>query len=233
MPAADGEPRRDVVALGELVVDRDVEIGNARAVALDHLGQAVGAADAFGMQHVVIGDEVGKRVEVPGGRLREAVADHGLVVLVCAHARTVAGAARHSIGGTTHTATGLSEAVAHGVRSRLGAATQSQLREDVGDVVLRGARADHEAIGDLGVRAAFCEQAEHLALAAGQQRCSARPCASGGFTEAAQQGGRRVCVRLRAEPIERRDRQLAFPHGRRRRGPRERARELELRPRGL
>src|SRR5215217_9622816 len=45
VPAADCDPGRDVVALGELVVDRDAEIGDLRAVALDHLGQAVGAAD--------------------------------------------------------------------------------------------------------------------------------------------------------------------------------------------
>ena len=64
-----------VVALGELVVDRDAEVGDLRAVALDHLGQAVGAADPLGMQHVALGEQAGERVEVPGGRLREAVAD--------------------------------------------------------------------------------------------------------------------------------------------------------------
>jgi hypothetical protein len=53
------------------------------------------------MQDVALGEQAGQRVEVAGGRLLEAVADRGLVLLVCAHAASVAGAARHSIGGTT------------------------------------------------------------------------------------------------------------------------------------
>jgi hypothetical protein len=76
------EPRSDELVLGELVVDRDAQIENGVPVALDHLGQTVGAADAVRMKHVVVGDQVGKRVEVPGGRLRVAIADHGLVVLL-------------------------------------------------------------------------------------------------------------------------------------------------------
>src|SRR5215217_1259343 len=101
VPAADGRPGRDVVTLGDLVVDRDAEIGDLRAVAPDHLGQAVGATDALWMQDVSLGEQAGERVEVAGGRLREAVADRGLVLFVCAHDASFAAAARHSIGGTT------------------------------------------------------------------------------------------------------------------------------------
>src|SRR5215208_5317650 len=77
------------------------EIGDLRTVALDHLGQAVGAADALWMQDVALSEQAGQRVEVAGGRLREAVADRGLVLFMCAHDASFAAATRHSIGGTT------------------------------------------------------------------------------------------------------------------------------------
>src|SRR5262249_3211116 len=58
------EPRGDELALGELVVDRDAQAINGFPVALDHLGQTVGAADAVGMKQVVVGDQTRKRIEV-------------------------------------------------------------------------------------------------------------------------------------------------------------------------
>jgi hypothetical protein len=53
------------------VVDRDAEIGDLRAVAPDHLGQAGGAADALWMQDVALGEQgrtflpAESRAEVP------------------------------------------------------------------------------------------------------------------------------------------------------------------------
>src|SRR5690606_16371421 len=50
-------------------------------------------------------------------------------------------------------------------RRRFAPVGGTQLTVDVGDMKLRGARADEEPAGDLGVAEAFSQQAEHLLLA--------------------------------------------------------------------
>src|SRR5215203_1272879 len=85
-------------------------------------------------------------------------------------------------------------APAHRVRGGLGAATKVELGEDARNVMLGGARADYQPLPDLGIRAAFCEQAQHLVLAACERGCPTRPCACGDYTESAQQTGRGVGV---------------------------------------
>src|SRR5215208_1207468 len=47
VPAADGGSRGHVVAVGELVVDRDAEIRESVSVAPDHFREAVGTANLF------------------------------------------------------------------------------------------------------------------------------------------------------------------------------------------
>src|SRR5215213_3400062 len=122
---------------------------------------------------------------------------------------------------------------AHRVRGDLGAATKVELGEDARDVVLGGARADHQPLRDPGIRAALCEQAQHLVLASRERRRTARPRARGGYTESAQQTGRCVGVGQRTEPLARRERELALAHRRRWCRRRERTCQLELRPRRI
>src|SRR5215217_919983 len=120
---------------------------------------------------------------------------------------------------------------AHRVRRGLGASMKVELGEDARDVVLGRASADHQPLRDLGIRAAFCEQAEYLVLAACERRCPTRPGACGGYTESAQQTRRCVGVGQRTEPLERHEREFALAHGRRWCRRRKRACQLELRPR--
>src|SRR5215217_2390382 len=74
---------------------------------------------------------------------------------------------------------------AYRVGGGLGAATKVELGEDARDVVLGGACADNQPFRDLGIRAAFCEQAQHLVFAACERGCPTRPRARGGYTEPA------------------------------------------------
>src|SRR5579859_6852773 len=60
------------------------------------------------------------------------------------------------------------EAVADGEEGGLGAVLQAELTQDVGDVALHRAFADHQGTRDLLVASAFGGQAQHLALAIGQ-----------------------------------------------------------------
>ena len=125
------------------------------------------------------------------------------------------------------------DALAPPDRGRLGAATEAELGEDVGEVVLRSAGADHEALGDLSVRASLGQEVEDLAFSASKPRSSSRPRATGHGAQSSQKGGRSVGVRQCTEPIERRDGELAFPNRRSGRRLRERASKFELCPGGL
>ena len=80
MGAGDRVAGRDVVAVGELLVDRDPQAAEGIAIALDHLLEAVGAADLTGMQDVVGRDDVVERVEVALRRVLEACSDGRLVL---------------------------------------------------------------------------------------------------------------------------------------------------------
>jgi hypothetical protein len=81
--AGDRVASRDVVAVGELLVDRDPEPAEGVAVALDHLLEAVGAANLPGMQDVVARDDVVEGVEVALRRILEARSNRRLVLPCC------------------------------------------------------------------------------------------------------------------------------------------------------
>jgi hypothetical protein len=57
--------------------------------------------------------------------------------------------------------------IAQRVGGRLGSVSQAELGQDARDVVLGGAPADVEAIGDVCVRTSFGEEQQHLAFAPG------------------------------------------------------------------
>ena len=97
---------------------------------------------------------------------------------------------------------GRSEPLARGVRGRLGAAAHAELGEHAADVVLGGLGRDHQPLGDLGVRQAGGDEAEHLALARRQLVALAAGRAAPARAEAAQQRGRLVGVAARAEALE-------------------------------
>ena len=63
--ATDREAGCDVVALGELLVDRDAKAAEGIAIPLDHLREAVGTANLLRVQDVVRRDDLVERVEVP------------------------------------------------------------------------------------------------------------------------------------------------------------------------
>ena len=84
MGAGDRVAGRDVVAVGELLVDRDPQPTEGVAIALDHFLEAVCAADLSGVQDVVGRDDVVERVEVALRRVLEACSD-GRLVLLAAH----------------------------------------------------------------------------------------------------------------------------------------------------
>src|SRR6187200_364346 len=58
--------------------------------------------------------------------------------------------------------------VVEGVRRRLGAGAQIELGEDARHVVLCRTAADHEPLGDLGVRETLGEKGKHLGFAGRQ-----------------------------------------------------------------
>src|SRR5262245_60734923 len=72
-------------------------------------------------------------------------------------------------------------------RGRLGPAPETKLGEDAGHVVLRSPGADHQAVGDLSVRAALSQEVEDLVFSPGQPLGSTRPRAAGRGTQLPQQ----------------------------------------------
>src|SRR5215203_5003643 len=84
---------------------------------------------------------------------------------------------------------------ARGVGRDLGPAPETELGQDVADVVLDGLGADEEAVGDLAVRQAVTEQLQHLAFPPAERRggavrsSSSSPGRRGARTERAQQRG--------------------------------------------
>ena len=75
----------------------------------------------------------------------------------------------------------------------LGAVADAELAEHAADVVLGRLGADHEALGDLGVRQPGGQQLEHLALPA-RQLAGGAGCRAAGRAELAQQAGGLVGV---------------------------------------
>src|SRR5215203_2313768 len=108
--AADREARRDVVAVGELLVDRDAQAAQRVAVALDDLAQPVDAARLLRVQDVAGGDDLVERAEVPARRILEAGPDCCLVLLAAAHglsSRRTSGLERGSRGAPPAASVGL------------------------------------------------------------------------------------------------------------------------------
>jgi hypothetical protein len=83
--AADGGTRGDVVTLGELVLDRDVEAGEGVPVDLHHFRESLRSASLLGVDHVVGSHDGGQGVEVALRGLLEAVAHRGLVRFTGGH----------------------------------------------------------------------------------------------------------------------------------------------------
>src|SRR5215211_6216034 len=92
-----------------------------------------------------------------------------------------------------------------GEGSRLGSASQSELRKDVAYVVAGGLDADEEALCDLTVGEPFRDEAQNLDLSLRQQLevLRARPAS---HTELSQESRRRIRVGDRAHSVERGER---------------------------
>ena len=126
------------------------------------------------------------------------------------------------------------EALAHGVRGRLGAAAHAELGEHAADVVLGGLRRDHEPLGDLGVREPGGDQRRAPRARARSARRARRASAVRPATPSSRsRAAARSASPARAEPLERVARGAGAGERERRAGRRLRAREREPRARLL
>src|SRR3954447_12575837 len=90
--------------------------------------------------------------------------------------------------------------LADGVGGGLRAAAKAELGEDARHMVFGGAAADHQAIGDVGVREAVGEQRQDLGLALGEGPVGPGPGAPA-CAQLAQEGRGDVGVPVRAQPL--------------------------------
>src|SRR5580658_7725731 len=79
---------------------------------------------------------------------------------------------------------------ARGARGSRGAGGQPQLRQDVRHMPMHGMRADHEALGNLGIAEALSNKHEHLSLARAEltQHLGIRLAGRGGCLDAKERG---------------------------------------------
>src|SRR5215204_1447156 len=85
VPARERRAGGDIVALGELMLDRDAQVRDRLTVALNQLGEALGAADPFRMKEVDPADDRVEGAEVALRCLLEATSDRRLVLLAVTH----------------------------------------------------------------------------------------------------------------------------------------------------
>ena len=168
--AADRVARRDVVALGELLLDRDAQIGEGARGSprpsprgLRRRGSPPGAGRSPGSRsHRARRSSLATRSR--SSRARRPCSSSLVLMPVPPPLGVRAAGARDLAGGSPGPtpgasvglpirATGPFDSLAHRVRGRLGAAPQVELGEDARDVVLGGSPADVQALGDLRVRA--------------------------------------------------------------------------------